>query len=99
MGGDGISPRVLKQCSSSLCGPLTALFRKICRSSIFPSSWKLSRITPIYKRGLHTAPTNYRPVAVLPTLSNIFERVFATQTEETYYSFYSPPTVWFYGRQ
>ena len=75
MGDDDISPRVLKQCASSLCGPLTALFQKICRSSIFPSSWKISRITPIHKRGLRTAPTNYRPVAVLPTLSNVFERV------------------------
>ena len=35
MGDDNISPRVLRYCASSLCGPLTALFRKICRSSIF----------------------------------------------------------------
>ena len=46
-----ISPIVLKYCARSLCGPLAPLFWRICRSSVFPSSWKISRITPIYKRG------------------------------------------------
>ena len=52
-----------------------ALFRRICRSAIFPSSWKISRITPIYKHGSRTDPANYHPVAVLSTLSDVFERV------------------------
>ena len=54
---------------------MTTLFWRICHSSILPSSWKISRITPIYKRGSHADLANYRPVAVLPTLSGIFERV------------------------
>ena len=60
VGDDNISPRVLRHCASSLCGPLTALFRRICRTSTFPSSWKISHITPIYKRGLRTNPSSYR---------------------------------------
>ena len=37
--GDGnISPRVLKYCARSLCSPSTALFWRICHSSIFPFS-------------------------------------------------------------
>ena len=82
MGDDNISPRVLRYCARSLCGPLTALFRKICRSSIFPSSWKISRITPVYKRGSRTDPANYRPVAVLPTLSGVFERVLLPRLQK-----------------
>ena len=30
VGDDGVSPRILKSCTQSLCGPLTALFRIIC---------------------------------------------------------------------
>ena len=41
IGDDGLSPRVLKRCAQPLSGPLTSLFRKICRQSIFPASWKL----------------------------------------------------------
>ena len=96
VGDDNISPRVLKYCARSLCGPLTALFWRICHSSIFSSSWKISRITPIYKRGSHTDPANYCPVAMLPTLSGVFERVLAG---ETYHTFHSLSAVWFYVRQ
>ena len=90
VGDDDISPRVLKQCASSLCSPLTALFRKICHSSILPSCWKISHITPIHKRSLHTAPTTYRPVAVLPTLSNVFERVLQPRQKKHINPFIPP---------
>ena len=44
VGDDLVSPRVLKFCHQHLCGPLTSLFRKICRSSSFPEnlSWDTS---------------------------------------------------------
>ena len=74
-----MSPRVLKRCAQPLSGPLTSLFRKICQQSIFPASWKISCITPVFKRGSRLDPTCYRPVAVLPTLSRIFERLLALQ--------------------
>ena len=79
VGDDNVSPRVLKSCASALCGPLFALFRKICNAAIFPSSWKISRITPVHKKGTHSDPTNYRPIAVLPTLSRVFEQLLMTQ--------------------
>ena len=71
--------QLLKSCAHPLSGPLTSLFRKICRQSIFPASWKISRITPVFKKGSRSDPTCYRPIAVLPTLSRIFERLLAPQ--------------------
>jgi len=81
IGDDGLSPRILKSCAQPLSGPLTSLFRKICRQSIFPASWKISRITPVFKRGSRSDPTCYRPIAVLPTLSRIFERLLVPQLQ------------------
>ena len=75
IGADNISSRVLKYCARSLCGPFTTLFRRIYCSSVFPSSWKISRIKPFYKCGSRTDHVNYRPVAVLPTLSCVFDCV------------------------
>ena len=81
VGDDNVSPRVLKSCASALCGPLFALFRRICNTAIFPSSWKISRITPVHKKGTRSDPTNYRPIAVLPTLSRVFEQLLVTQLQ------------------
>ena len=69
VGDDGVSPRILKSCAQSLCGPLTALFQIICRCTDFPTSWKVSRVTPVLKKGSRSNPTCYQPNAVLPTLS------------------------------
>ena len=76
VGDDGVSPRILKSCAQSLCGSLTALFRIICQCTDFPTSWKISRVTPVFKKGSRSDPTCYRPIAVLPTLS---EKLLVTQ--------------------
>ena len=79
VGDDGVSPRILNSCAQSLCGPLTTLFRMICRHSDFPTSWKISRVTPVFKKGSRTDPTCYRPITVLPALSRVFEKLLVTQ--------------------
>ena len=79
VGDDGVSPRILNSCAQSLCGPLTTLFRMICRHSDFPTSWKISRVTPVFKKGSRTDPTCYRPIAVLPALSRVYEKLLVTQ--------------------
>ena len=79
VGDDGVSPRILNSCAQSLCGPLTILFRMICRHSDFPTSWKISHVTPVFKKGSRTDPTCYRPIAVLPALSHVFEKLLVTQ--------------------
>ena len=41
---------------------------------MFPSRWKTSKVTPIFKSGDPTDVTNYRPISVLLILSKIAER-------------------------
>ncbi|CAN0002809.1 unnamed protein product, partial [Heterosigma akashiwo] len=79
VGLDGVSPRVLKHCAKDLDGPLARLFQKVERAADFPDSWKVTRVTPVYKKGDATDPKNYRPVSVLPTLGTTFERVLMPQ--------------------
>ena len=82
VGDDRVSPRVLNSCAQSLCGPLTTLFHMICWHSDFPTSWKTSRVTPVFKKGSRTDPTHYRPIAVLPALSRVFEKLLVTQLRQ-----------------
>ena len=79
VGPDGVSPRVLKHCARQLARPLTRLFQKVGKSGEFPRSWKVARVTPVYKKKDASLPENYRPISVLPTLATTFERVLMKQ--------------------
>ncbi|CAM9781831.1 unnamed protein product, partial [Heterosigma akashiwo] len=79
VGPDGVSPRVLKHCARQLARPLTRLFQKVGIPGVFPRSWKVARVTPVYKKKDASLPENYRPISVLPTLATTFERVLMKQ--------------------
>ncbi|CAM9968270.1 unnamed protein product, partial [Heterosigma akashiwo] len=65
VGPDGVSPRVLKHCAIQLVAPLiTRLFQKIGKAAEFPASWKVARVTPVYKKEDASLPKNYRPISV-----------------------------------
>ena len=48
-GPDGIHPLLLKNCADVISLPLVLLFKKSLQQQQLPSSWKLSRIIPIFK--------------------------------------------------
>lgn len=78
-GHDGLSPKILKLSTPSLADPLTTLFNYCIRTSTLPSSWKMSNVSPIYKKGDTSDENNYRPVSVLPAISKLFEKVLFDQ--------------------
>ena len=53
---------------------LTDIINQCFAQATFPSSLKCAYITPIYKKGDSSIPSNYRPISVLPTLSKLIER-------------------------
>ena len=74
-GPDGIGNKVLKDCADSLAIPLTDLFNKSMNDGIFPDSWKISHISPVYKKAFRYLKENYRPVSLLSCISKIMERI------------------------
>ena len=44
-----------------------------------PLAWKRSHITPVYKGGVPDDPSNYRPIAVVPVVAKILEKIVTTQ--------------------
>ena len=51
-------------------------------TGIFPQSFNISKIIPLYKKGDHSLLTNYRPISLLPTISKVFERIIYDQMYE-----------------
>jgi len=64
MDPDNIPPRVLKEAAHVIALLLTELFRRSLQSGELPLDWRLANITPIFKKGDHSLPSNYRPISL-----------------------------------
>ena len=54
---------------------LTTLINESFQKGVFPNCLKTAIIIPLYKGGDKDEASNYRPIALLPTLSKIIERL------------------------
>jgi len=58
-GPDNIPPRVLKEAAHVIVPLLIKLFRRSLQSGEVPLDWRLANLTPIFKKGDHSVPSNY----------------------------------------
>ena len=82
MGWDGVSPKVIKAVARELSGSLSHLFNCCMREGHYPSCFKVARVVPVFKAEDQTQFSNYRPVSVLPVLSQLFERILKVRLVE-----------------
>ena len=66
---------MLKKITDLVCPILSKLFNQSVSLGSFPEILKVAKIVPIYKSGTKTDKNNYRPIALLPTLSKVFEKL------------------------
>ena len=78
-GIDNISSYFMKLALPYIENSLAFLFNTSIETSQFPDSWKVARITPIFKDGDGTEKSNYRPISVLPVISKLFEKLVFNQ--------------------
>ena len=70
-GIDNISSKLLKRTKDSITAPLTIIINQMMTSGIFPGALK----TKVDESSL----SNYKPIALLPSISKIFEKAILTQ--------------------
>ena len=70
---------MIKKNSDIFSGILFKELNKSLELCKFPSCLEKTNVTPVYKKGNRSDKDNYRPVSILPNLSNIFERCFCKQ--------------------
>jgi hypothetical protein len=74
-GHDIIISKILKNLTLKALTYLASLFNSTMRIGTFPLTWKHAIKVPIHKPGKQVnAPTSYRTISLLPTLSKLCER-------------------------
>ncbi|ELU09025.1 hypothetical protein CAPTEDRAFT_139106, partial [Capitella teleta] len=76
-GYDYISTNHLKQLSPLIAHPLSILYNRCITQGYFPHELKAAKVIPIHKKDDTRILNNYRPIALLPSLSKILEKLIA----------------------
>ena len=72
-GVDLIGTRMLIELADEILHIVAELFSKSLSSGDIPQDWRLTNITPIFKKGKKTNKANYRPVSLTVILCKVFE--------------------------
>lgn len=72
-GADGVSPYVLKECSTAFAIPLFFLFERSISEGVLPNAWREANVTPLFKKGSRLDPSNYRPISLTSVVCKIME--------------------------
>ena len=72
-GPDAISATILKETSNIITPILQAIFQISLDTGRVPADWTTAFITPIFKKGSRTVPSNYQPVSLTCITSKLFE--------------------------
>ena len=81
-GIDNLSGKFLKDGADILARPISQLCNLSIKLGSFPTSCKIARVKPLFKKGYKTDPQNYCSISLLPILSKIIGRIIHGQTQE-----------------
>lgn len=73
-GEDGVTSEVLKYNHQHLLQPLKHIINCIFYSGVYPDALKTAIIVPIHKQGERGLTSNYRPIALISSISKLFEK-------------------------
>ena len=79
VGLDFIDTKIIKLIKHEILPALTHIINLSISEQQFPDSWKKIKVIPLHKKGDILDPKNYRPVAIIPILSKVLERVMFNQ--------------------
>lgn len=79
-GIDGVPLKALKRCFAVVGPYLLRIVNTSISTSIFPESWKIAEVVPIYKnKGDINTAANFRPISLLSHMSKLLEKVVCNQ--------------------
>jgi hypothetical protein len=78
-GIDELPSTLIKACAEELTPPLTYIINQSFTEGVFPDLLKVALIKPVHKKNDKSDPNNYRPIALLPVISKIYEKAMCSR--------------------
>ena len=75
VGPNSIPIKLLKILDPYISVNLSNLINESFETGIFPDKLKIAKVIPVFKKGLTTKKSNYRPISLLSIFSKIFEKL------------------------
>ena len=82
-------PKILKFSAPSIAVHLTKLLNLCISTSTWPTEWKLSHVTPVFKKDDTTSVSNYRSFSVLSIIPKMVEKVMFDQLYDIFQPLFS----------
>ena len=77
-GPDGLSARVLKECSSEIAPILAFIYNESLAQGTVPGDWRQANVIPVYKKGEKYDAANYRPVSLTCICCKTLEHIIVS---------------------
>ena len=74
-GPDELPTRLLRETSEQITPALTLVFQASLHQGTTPSDWNKATVTPIFKKGDKSKPSNYRPVSLTSVCCKVLEHI------------------------
>lgn len=75
----GLNSELIEVILDIIVYPLTKLFNQMIDSGSYPDALKIAKVIPVHKKGSFTDMNNYRPIAIVPVFSKIYEVLLKAQ--------------------
>jgi hypothetical protein len=77
-GPDNISPRVLKELHQAIAPILADIFATPLVEGNIPTDWRNVSVSPVFKKGSRTNPSNYMPISLTCICCKIMEHILVS---------------------
>jgi hypothetical protein len=74
-GPDGISAKLLQNCTDEISPVLATIYRKSLKEGATPAEWKTANVVPIFKKGSKKIAGNYRPISLTCICCKVMESI------------------------
>ena len=74
-GVDNMFPRVIREVSQQIAVPLCEIFQSSLKFSQVPEDWRKANVAALYKKGMRSSASNYRPVSLTSQLCKVLESI------------------------
>ena len=90
-GPNSIPSNILQLLAQDISKPLSMIFNLSFETGMYPDKLKISKVTPIFKKGSRLVASNYRPISLLSNINKLLEKLMhsrLTKYLEDYECFY-----------